>query len=260
MRRASTSVLYVFLIALTCVSAVLGQARKPLTLDDLLQMKKAGFDEQTLVKAIEANGASVDTSAQGLLALKSAGLGEAVIRAALGAKTSERKLTEHSAVPNTVPDDIGVFGIVGGTLKAVPVEIVSLKSRGMLKAMATAGIAKANINGFVSGATSTFRLSTPVELILRTPDGTAPTEYQVLMLESEKGRREFTAGKSGLTGTSLGDVSKNAVEVKFERIDRNVYKAILPELKRGEYGVLAPGLNMTNLAAAGKMYTFSVAE
>jgi hypothetical protein len=58
-----------------------------------------------------------------------------------------------------VPEDVGAYALAGGQLKSLPVEVVSLKSSGMLKAMATIGISKAKINGLspASQAPSDFR-------------------------------------------------------------------------------------------------------
>jgi hypothetical protein len=49
------------LIAFLLASLASGQAKKPLTSDDLIQMKKAGFDDQMAINAIAANGVSLDT-------------------------------------------------------------------------------------------------------------------------------------------------------------------------------------------------------
>ncbi len=52
-----------------------------------------------------------------------------------------------------------------------------------------------------------------------------------------------------------------AITVKFEKIGRNTYRATVTDLKRGEYGILAPGaVASNNGASSGKMYTFGVIE
>jgi hypothetical protein len=55
----------IVLTHLTLLPAGLGQVRKHLTLEDLIQMKKAGFDEPTIAKALETNGAEIDNLGAG---------------------------------------------------------------------------------------------------------------------------------------------------------------------------------------------------
>jgi hypothetical protein len=75
------------------VTAAVAQT-KPLTNDDIVQMTKAGFDEQTIVKAIQAHEPGFTTSVEALVALKNAGVTKAVIDAMLEAEAMKRT---HSA-------------------------------------------------------------------------------------------------------------------------------------------------------------------
>ena len=96
--------------------------------------------------------------------------------------------------------------------------------------------------------------------MLKCPDGTAPTEYQLVALDVKKDGREFTEAKVSMFGASSG-VNKDAVAVKFDKIGRNAYKATLSALVKGEYGILAPGaLASANGASSGKLYTFGIIE
>ena len=86
------------LLILSTVGLVQAQAKKPLTSDDLIQMKKANFDDQMVVNAIAADGVSIDTSVRGLMALKSAGVSDKVINAVLSAATPK------SSAPNAADE------------------------------------------------------------------------------------------------------------------------------------------------------------
>lgn len=57
--------------------------KKPLRNEDIIQMTKAEFDEETIVKAIEANDPAFDVSVDALIALKNEGVKEKVISAML---------------------------------------------------------------------------------------------------------------------------------------------------------------------------------
>lgn len=237
-----------------------GHGQKPLTSDDLIQMTKA-FDEQTVINAIAANGVSLDTSAQGLMSLKSAGVSGNVINAALKAAAPRTAPDNPPALGQGIPDEIGVYVVAEkGSLSPLPVEVVNFRTAGMLGAMITSGIKKAKYQGTVPGNKSAIQLTAPVALVLRCPDGTAPAEYQLVALDPRKESREFTEAKVGLGGAS-GGVNGKAIPMKFEKLGRNTYKATPSGLKQGEYGILAPGaLASANGASSGKLYTFGLIE
>ena len=108
------------LIAFLLASLASGQAKKPLTSDDLIQMKKAGFDDQMAINAIAANGVSLDTSVQGLTTLKSAGVSNQVINAALSA-AAPKPAGSGSAEPDKgLPDEIGAYTIWKDSLTPLP--------------------------------------------------------------------------------------------------------------------------------------------
>lgn len=249
------------LLILSTVLPLHAQAKKPLTSDDLIQMKKANFDDQMVVNAIAADGVSVDTSVHGLIGLKSAGISDKVINAVLAAATPKTTApTAAEEKDKAIPDEIGAYVVVKDSLTALPVEIVNFKTAGMLGAVFTYGLKKAKGQGTIIGSKSSTQLTNPVILVLRCPDGTAPNEYQLVPLDVKKEDREFTEVKVGLTGAS-GGVNKEAITMKFDKIGRNIYKAILSDLRNGEYGILAPGaIASANGASSGKLYTFGVIE
>jgi len=79
------------LLLLVLVAAVtLGQARKSLSNDDVVQMVKSGFDEATIIKAIQANEPNFDTSVDALIALKNAGVSNPIIDAVLEAEHTKK--------------------------------------------------------------------------------------------------------------------------------------------------------------------------
>jgi len=77
------------------------QTKKVLANDDVVQMVKAGFDEDTIINAIKANDTTLDVSVQALMDLKNAGVGKKVIDAMLDAEA--RKKPTASA-PQASPD------------------------------------------------------------------------------------------------------------------------------------------------------------
>src|SRR5690349_4493204 len=64
----------VFLAFTVFMAVVAFSQTKSFTNDDVLQMTKAGFDEQTIVKAIQTHEPAYDTSINALVALKNTGV------------------------------------------------------------------------------------------------------------------------------------------------------------------------------------------
>ena len=202
----------ILLILILCVPLA---ALEPLSDQDVIQMIQAGFGEETIIKAIEANGVSFDRSVQELLQLKNAGVSETVIRAML-AKSSEgseeaapssgkatlpsghSRSTELAVPGSPVADpgrptagappfsELGVYYKKGGRwVEALP-EIVNWKTGGILKTIATVGIVKGDVNGHIPRLHSRNSLAMPAEFMIHTDKGIAITEYQLLRHRAKK--------------------------------------------------------------------------
>ena len=98
--KANALLTSLLLFVLSATLLTLGQTKKPLTNNDVIQMVRAGFDEATIVKAIQANETNFDASVDALVALKTAGASKPIIDAMLEAEA--RKKDAASAV---VPAD-----------------------------------------------------------------------------------------------------------------------------------------------------------
>lgn len=244
------------------------QAQKPLTNDDVVQMVKAGFDETTTIAAIDATDSNFDTSVQGMMALKGAGVSEKVIAAMLSAtkrkagaeerKAAEAKAAEAKAEAEAkakaeaeakakeaeknkdIPDDVGVYVKVKGALAEMYAEPVNSRSGGVGKSMLTMGFTKGHVNGAVTGPKSKLQVGTPVDIIIKCKEGETPSEYQLLKLDEKGDRREFRALTGGVYHASSG-TDKNALAFEFEKIGSRTYRLKMPALKKGEYGILPPG-------------------
>jgi len=107
--------------------------------------------------------------------------------------------------------------------------------------------------------TSPMRLSNPLEFVVRTPEGTSVTEYQLLRLYEKGNRREFRAMTGGILHVS-GGAERTALAFNAEKIAARTWRIRLDTLPRGEYGLLPPGVMSSSIGSSGKMYTFSVVE
>ncbi len=213
----------------------------PLANGQVVEMVKAGFDEETIVSVIQTSPSNFDTSVQGLLMLKNAGVSQGIIRAMVlksgaGNRTSSSSQQNGATTSNEFPSEIGVYTRREGTLVEVPPEIVTWKTGGFMKSMATMGLTKGHINGVVSSPHSRTRLSLPIEFVVVTQDGTSVVEYQLLHVRKKKNRREFRAMTGGIIHAS-GGAQKNAVRFDYKkiaprtlRINRTVRPSPLPSI------------------------------
>ena len=140
-------------------------------------------------------------------------------------------------------------------------EVVNWRSGGVFKSVATAGLVKGDVNGFILGANSRNSVKTPVEVLIYAAEGVAITEYQLLRLRQNKDRREFRTVTGGILHTS-GGATRDLVPFEGKKIAPRAWTVVLPNLGAGEYGFLAPGAVSSQHASAqlGKMYTFRLLE
>ncbi len=242
-----------------------GQVGRPLTNDDIVQMLRAGLDENTVIKAIQANESAFDTSVNALVALTAAGVPKPVIDAMLEAQAAKKNAGSSGTTTATakepviqLPDEVGVYINQKGKLTEVEPEIVSWRAESMLKKTLSLGGTKGRINGTVKNNESKLRVGRPLEVIIRCPEGTLATEYQILQLDQRGDQREFHT-IAGAAIHESGVAEKNALNIQPEKLATRVYRIRLADLKRGEYGILPPGAASAT-AASGKIYTFSVSD
>jgi hypothetical protein len=226
---------------------VFGQAKTPVTTEQLIQMQKLGMAEQTIIDTIRTNGSGADTSPQGIIALKTAGLSDRIISAVQnGGSPTVAVAGSSAAETGAIPDEIGVYVAKDGGYVRLQSEIVNIKTKGI----PVPGVVTLKVQGTVSGVKSPTQLNLPVEIMLRCQDdGTTATDYQLVLLVPQKDHREFTKARAGAYRSTSTGVDQ--IPMKFEKIGHSAYRAKLTELKRGEYGILAP---------SGKLYTFGIVE
>ncbi len=214
------------------VCSLLGQSKPPLQNGQIVEMVKAGFDQETIVSMIGTSPTNFDTSVQGLVMLKNSGVDETVIRAMLLKGNTASSAPQQS--PGSNPDhpslEIGVYARKEGALVEIPPEVATWKSGGFMKSMATMGLTKGHINGVITTPHSRTRLSLPIEFVIVTVEGTSVVEYQLLKLKKKKNRREFRAMTGGIIHAS-GGAQKNIVRFDYEKTAPRTYKVKLPSLK-----------------------------
>jgi hypothetical protein len=253
----------VFVFALIAGTAL---AQSVLSNDSITKMAKAGLGDDVIVSMIKGQPGSYTVDPDAVIQLKKAGLSEKVIAAMVekNSGSAAPSATPTAAVAKAAPlvDEVGVYykNKDDKWVEILP-EVVNWKTGGFLKGLATEGIVKGDVNGHVEGKTSRNALNTPLDFLIYAPEGVAITEYQLLHLHESGNSREFRSMTGGVIHSS-GGAKRDAVEFEGKKIAPRMYEIMLANnVKTGDYGFLPPGsISSSNLASAGKIYSFHIIE
>jgi hypothetical protein len=257
-------------VAILAISTAL-VAQQGLNNDAIIKLVKAGLSDDLIVSTITAQPGTYDTSADGIIALKTAGVSDKVVAVivAKGVAPAPAAITAIAAAPaaaSPIPAGIDSVGIYyqakDGSWQEVNSEVVNRKTGGALKSSFSAGIVKGDINGLLKGPSSRLQLTLPATFILYLPEGRSPGEYELIHFRQHNKDREFRSVTGGFVHVSSG-AARDSMEFSSKKIAPRVYQVTLGQsIGRGEYGFLAPTDtgNMGTIASSGKMYTFSILE
>ncbi len=227
-----STVVSLLLLGLLLSPAALGQGRRPLTNDDVAKMVTSGFDETTIIKTIRVNEPAFDTSVEGLLALRNAGVSKNVIDVML----------DVQAAANARPDPFGGVPRAAGVYYRGDTGWIQLQdaplpktiSKGLLGAVASLGRTKTTY--VYRGAHAPVQLKENQPLFYIRGVGKYGRDAEIIRLESKKEdtREVERASESALWGTSTSNGSVIAVNVS--RVAGDVF-IVTPTatLKEGEY-------------------------
>ena len=233
-----------------------------MTNQDVLDLVDLGLADDIVIQKIQSStSTSFDTSVAGLKSLKAAKVSDNIIRVMLNPHAPLVINVPATSAPEStlLPKEVGVYVRLKDKLSEVEPEIVGWQTGGVLKSIATVGLDKGHINGKIMKSRSPLRIANPVEFVIRTPEGTSVTEYQLLSLYVKSNRREFRAMTGGIFHAT-GGAERTAMEFKSEKIGERTWRIQLQNLSPGEYGFLPPGISSASISSSGKMYTFGIKE
>jgi len=260
------------LLVVTLIAVLPVQAQQGLTNTDIIKMQSAGLSESIILSSVNTQPAAYDTSTDGLLALKKAGVSDAVLAAMIsrnaamksgvGAPSGTNLPSAAPAGPPPGVDEVGVYyQDKNKAWHPIPSEIVNTKSGGLLKSIATDGIVKGDTNGHIKGAESPTKLTTGLNVLIFMPETYSANDYILVKLHQNSNNREFRAMTGGVFHSS-GGATKDTVGFGSRKLAPHVYElTFAAPLTPGQYGIIPPGATTTsNLAAGGKIYSFSITE
>jgi len=250
-----------------CMAPLILNAQQTMNNDAVIKLVKAGLSEDLILSTINSQPGTYDTSTDGLIALKKAGVSDKVVGAIVtksyapaAAPTAPIQASGTSVVPAAV-NDVGVYykdriGVWG----EIPAEVVNWKTGGAMKHFATGGMVKGDVNGYITGNTSHLFVVAPLDIIVYVGEGHQIGEYQLLRLHPGVDGREFRSYTGGLVHSS-GGAERDYIYLDSKKIASRTYEIIVPaSIGKGEYGILPPAVGGGNIASSGTMYTFSVSD
>jgi hypothetical protein len=249
---------YVLIAVLIAALSIVASAQQPLTNESIQKMAKAGLGDDVIVSMIQSQPGHYDLNPDTLVSLKKDGLSDKVL-AAMAAKNAASPAEKASDEYEDL--EIGVYHRVKDVWTIIATEPVNWKTGGVLKSFASQGIVKGDVNGRLQGPGSATKMNTPLEFLIKTPDGVEATDFQLVRLHVKSDAREFRTVTGGVFHSSGGS-TKDAIPFEQKRIAKRTYKITLPDTAPpGEYAFLAPGLTGSSASGStGKAYTFHLVE
>jgi len=278
------------LIAVLCLTiGVAAIQSQLLTNADVIKMTRAGLGENVILASIEgAVEKRFDTSADALVALKQAGVSDAVLAALLS--SSARKTTvssgadRRSASPGATPGGRlapGIYVDAGSQegsqlIQLEPTVVSKIRTSGGLATALSFGISKITAIAEVRGSRANQRVTRQQpDFYFYFPDdetgvggpfvgwlagASSPNEFVLLQMYREKDRREMDVAKANAYGNSSGVESENTVPMKIEKLAPGVYRVTPTEpLGRGEFCFFyAAGAGAMQNGVVAKLFDFGI--
>ena len=272
------------LLGMLLVSSAWAQEMtKPLTNQDVIDMVGMGLSEDVIVAKIRSTNSAgtlkLDTSMDGLKALKAAKVPDSVMKAMINPNPPPPTVVAATAPmtmdPNLPPPEVGVYWKDGTNFVFIDgFALTQAKVGGRAGSFFTSGIRGEHWDATVAGPTSNNVVKDRRPLFyLYVPDGNSASDYSLIILNKKSDHREFQVGSiGGVSGGKSGVKKDKEVPFKSEHVGIRMYKITLSDdLKPGEYaffmgtgaqsnmtsGAASPG---TGGSASGRVFDFSVPE
>ena len=239
------------LVAVLWMPAGASAESKAMTNQDVINMVKAKLPEDTVVMAVQAAKPDFDTSADGLIKLKTSGVSPDVIEAVISAQSGRH----GSAGPATPPAGVPVSAfeswnpeeiILVDSGNSIPMRYLTPQMRSSMRGLGWGGMAQYAV---LRGSRASLRLkSKQPEFLLAVPDNAQPESYYTIvsLAVRKNNSREIMVG-GGYMSYSTGVATDRIVAADAEKLsdqsgapeDFTSYRIKVSEpMPAGEYAVV----------------------
>lgn len=262
--------------------------------DKVVQLVKVGLGDEAVIAKIKSSAAQYDTSTDGLITLKNAGVSSSVIAAMIeassGANVSANAAWSSDSPNPSVPHPSGIY-LLADWLSEPKMAVLDpttsnqTKTGGFLGYALTGGLASMSFktvlpNAHARTVTEKTRpkfyfyfdqagrsLSNGAAATLwATGAVTSPNEFSLVRFQVKDSRREARVGKFNIGGAKAGVMDEDRIAFGYKAVAPGVFE-VLPEadLAPGEYGFIysvstGGGVGMAGVGAqTSKIFDFSVA-
>lgn len=258
---------------LLTLSPLMMVAQTTLDNDSIIKMMKAGLSDDLIISTIGSSAGNYNTTADGIIALKTAGASDRVVAAVVTKASGGSAPTQGTAPVATgpgstnpddpaAPHDAGIYvwsdkAAAGSKMTMLEPSIYTQgKTGGVFASAVTYGIAKVKMKAVLRGAHANARVSDPQSVFYfyfeeqsaglshaNSPifGGTStPNEYTLLKFDVKGETRETIVGKMNAFGASGGTDDKAVTGFTYVKLRPGVYKVTISAvLQPGEYGFIS---------------------
>jgi len=216
---------FLFLFSVLILTTLFAQ--ETLNNDSVIKLVKSGLSEDTIASIVQTQPGKYSLGTEEISSLRKAGVSDRIIAA---------MLEKGTPAPES-PIGLGVFWKQGDKWNEVLPEIAYWKTGGVLKHVASQGVVKEDVNGYVYGQHSRARVGSDIEFLFRLPERTYITEYQLIRLHVKEDGREFRTMTGGVFHKT-GGPRRDLLPFDFKKVSEQTYVMHLTNLKAGEFGFL----------------------
>ena len=235
-----------------------------LTNDVVISLVKAGLGPEAIKAKIAASRGTYDTSSNALIALKQAGVPDAVIAAMLNHNKSPVLATavaDNSNPDPLVPHAPGIYMLdQRGAGRMVRIDATvsnQLKTSNIWGYAFSYGLSPLKMKAVIPNQSARvhaadrrpvfyfyFNQSSPLASLTDfstsfTANATSPNEFSLIRFDQKKGRREASVASVNIGGMKSGISDKARVAFTYEDVAPGVFRVVPnEELRPGEYGFM----------------------
>lgn len=262
-------------------------AQETMTNEEVISLTKAGLASSIIIGKIRTSKGAFDTTTDGLIKLKQAGVGDDVVSAMFEANTgkSSSAAPVSSAAGTGDPNDpmskhgygIYLYEEKDGVRKMTQLQPnVSAQNRtggAFTASMTPFGLGKIKTKANLPGRTANLQLTTTSPVFyfyldtssggLNTASGipSTPNEFTLVRFNQRSDNREVTIAKANSWGGKGGLSDEYVVPLKAEDMGNGVFKVTpAAEMKKGEYGfyLVNSGNSNVNAGIGSKFFDFGI--